>query len=107
MKQLLIKTAHILTQEEIRSSTLLKVTNIKIVQQTPDRRLYYNVRNGKNYSVVHVNKENSFTLEHYYRQNKRSPFLKRLIVKIKCHTDNLYCPYIGFYYSFGNRNCDM
>ena len=52
MKQLPIKTAHILTQEEIRSSTLLKVTNIKIVHQTPDRRLYYNVRNGKNYSVV-------------------------------------------------------
>ena len=106
-KQLPIKTASILTQEVIRSSTLLTVTNIKIVHQTPDGRLYYNVRNGKRFSVVHVNKENSFISEHYYRQNKSKPFLKRLIGKIKCHTDNLYCPYIGFFYSLGSRNCDM
>ena len=69
-----------------------KVANIKIVYQTPD--------------VVYVNKENSFTLECYYRQNKSNPFLKRLSVKIKCHTDNLYCPYIGVCYSLNNRNCD-
>ena len=56
---------------------------------------------------IHVNKENSFISEHYYRQNKSKPFLKRLIGKIKCHTDNLYCPYIGFFYSLGSRNCDM
>ena len=37
-----------------------KVTNKKIVHQTPDERLSYNVRNEKNYSVVYVNKENSF-----------------------------------------------
>ena len=30
-------------------------------------RLYYNVRNGKNYFVVYVNKENCLTLECYYR----------------------------------------
>ena len=106
-KQLPIKTASISTQEVIRSSNLLTVTNIKIVHQTPDGRLYYNVRNGKNFSVLHVNKENSSISEHYYRQNKSKPFLKRLIGKIKCHTDNLYCPYIGFFYSLGSRNCDM
>ena len=83
-----------------------KVTNIKIVHQTPDGRLYYNFRNGKKYSVVYGNKENSFTLERSYKQNKSNPFLKRLLVKIKCHTDSLYCPYIGVCYSLGNRNCD-
>ena len=106
-KQLPIKAVPILTQKVIRSSTLLTVTNIKIVHQTPDGRLYYNVRNGKRFSVVHVNKENSFISEQYYRQNKSKPFLKSLISKIKCHTNNLHCPYIGFFYSFGNRNCDM
>ena len=80
-----------------------KVTNIKIVHMTPDGRLYYNIRIGKNYSVVYVNKENSFTLERYYWQNKSNPFLKRLIVKIKCHTNNLYCPYIGVCYSLSNK----
>ena len=106
-KQLPIKATPILTQKVIRSSTLLTVTNIKIVHQTPDGRLYYNVRNGKRFSVVHVNKENSFISEHYYRQNKSKPFLKRLIGKIKCHADNLYCPCIGFFYSRGSRNCDV
>ena len=71
------------TQKVIRSSTLLTVTNIKIVHQTPDGKLYYNVRNGKRFSVVHVNKENSFISEHYYRQNKSKPFLKRLIGRIE------------------------
>ena len=80
-----------------------KVTNIKIVHMTSDGRLYYNIRIGKNYSVVYVNKENSFTLERYYWQNKSNPFLKRLIVKIKCHTNNLYCPYIGVCYSLSNK----
>ena len=96
-KQLLITTAPILTHEVIRSSTLLEVTIIKIVHQTPDGGLYYSVRNGKNSSVVYVNKENSFALEHCYRHNKRIPFLKRLIKKIKCHTDDLYSgiPYSG------------
>ena len=96
-KQLLITTAPILTHEVIRSSTLLEVTIIKIVHQTPDRGLYYSVRNGKNSSVVYVNKENSFALEHCYRHNKRIPFLKTLIKKIKCHTDDLYSgiPYSG------------
>ena len=83
-----------------------KVTNIKTVHQTPDGRLYYNVRNGKNYSVAYVNKENFFTLERYYRQNKSNQFLKRLIVTIKCHTDNLYCSYIGVPHSLDNKNCD-
>ena len=83
-----------------------KVTNIKIFNQTPDGRLYYNVRNEKNYSVVYVNKENLFTLERYDRQNKSNPFLKRLIVKIKCHTDNMYCPYIGVCYPLDNKNFD-
>ena len=83
-----------------------KVTNIKIVHQAPDGRLYNNVRNGKNYSLVYVNKENSFTLERYCRQNKSNPFLRKLIVKIKCHTDNLYCPYIGVCYSVSNKDCD-
>ena len=89
-QQLSITTASILTHEVIRSSTLLEVTIIKIVHQTPDGRLYYSVRNCKNSSVVYVNKENSFALEHCYRHNKRIPFLKRLIKKINCHTDNLY-----------------
>ena len=40
-----------------------KVTNKKIVHQTPDERLSYNVRNEEDYSVVYVNKENSFILE--------------------------------------------
>ena len=96
-KQLPIKATPILTQKVIRSSTLLTVTNMKIVHQTPDGRLYYNVRNGKRFSVVHVNKENSFISEQYYRQNKSKPFLKSLISKIKCHTNNLHCPYIGFF----------
>ena len=83
-----------------------KITSTRIAHQTIDGRLYYNVRNGKNYSVVYVNKENSFTLERYYRQNRSNPFLKRLTVKIKYHTDNLYCPYIGVCYSFSNKNRD-
>ena len=87
----------ILTPEVIRSTTLLEVTIIKFVHQTPDERLHYSVRNAKNSSVVYVNKENSFTLEHCYRHNNRIPFLKRLIKKIRCHTDNLCSgiPYSG------------
>ena len=27
-------------------------------------------------------------------------------MKIKCHTDNLYCPYIGVCYSVSNKDCD-
>ena len=95
-KQLPIKTASILTQEVIRSSTLLTVTNKKIVHQTPDGRLYYNVRNGKNFSVLHVNKENSSISEHYYRQNKSKPFLKRLIGKIKAILTIFIVPILVF-----------
>ena len=74
-----------------------KATNIKIAHQIPDGRLYYN---------VYVKKENLFTLEHYYKQNKSNPFLKRLTVKMKCHTDSLYCPFIGVCYWLHNRTCD-
>ena len=77
-KQLPIKTVSILTQEVIRSSALLAVANKKIVHQTPDGRLYYNARNEKKFSVVQVDKENSFISEHYYGQNKSKPFLKMI-----------------------------
>ena len=79
-----------------------RVTTIKTIHVTPDGKFYYNSRNGKLYDTVYVNKNNVYTLERYYRQNKSIPGLKRLIVKVKHHADDSYCPYIGVIYSLEN-----
>ena len=98
------------SQRNVRNDMVYTITGDFFNETTADKNgVYLNSRSNKKqyFTVVQVNKENSFISEHYYRQNKSKPFLKRLIGKIKCHTDNFCCPYIGFFYSPGSRNCDM
>ena len=83
-----------------------KVTNIKIVHQTPDGRTLLQCQKWEKILCSIRQQRKLFHSRALLQQNKSNPFLKILIVKIKCYTDNMYYPYIGVCYSLSSKDCD-
>ena len=70
-------------------------TNANIISSNiihkEDGHFYYNKRIGSNdYERVKITEENIYVLERYYRQCKSFPGLKRMVVRIKKMSSQMY-----------------
>ena len=84
-------------------------TNANIISSNivhkEDGHFYYNKRIGSNdYERVKITEENIYVLERYYRQCKSVPGLKRMVVRIKKMSSQMYESHCCVIYSLQASN---
>ena len=62
----------------------------KIVHRSDNENFYVNQRNGRDYVAMRLDINDVYLIERYYRQNKSTPLLRQMIVRVKAIKTGLY-----------------